>query len=155
MKLRNFLFLITFLLVIMGSSQERVGHEGRKVLKLFAKRVSTHDVKRTMVLIDGSFKQIQLINILKNDTLSFLNNFFCGKTAENNSVNCANFMDIKECKFKHAGYFMQKDKNFAMAPVIFTITLKSGIVFDTQLMLLRYSNAGKKKFLYRLAGIVG
>ena len=56
-----------------------VCRKSEKHIENFAKRAEKHNVNGVLALIDGSYKQVQLIGMLKQDTTQFLNECFAEK----------------------------------------------------------------------------
>ncbi|MCX7697604.1 MAG: hypothetical protein N2Z72_07945 [Bacteroidales bacterium] len=149
---KHFISLLLFVTYGIIYGQQKVPRDGKKIAKKFAMQVTEKNIKKTMSLLDASFKQVQLIGLLNNDTLAFLNKLFCDK---NQGGTCVKFDEISKCTFKRVGKFTASNLDYAMAPVVFYVKTKNGITFEVNLMLVRYFSGGKKKFIYRIGGPVG
>ncbi|HPB03091.1 MAG TPA: hypothetical protein PLZ67_09065 [Bacteroidales bacterium] len=153
------ILLISFAFVLLGSLSmsayaESNGKKPTKLLKKFAARVEAHDVKGVIALLDGSYKQVQLIGMHKNDTAKFVNELFCGySTADNKTFICANISNIKKCSFMRLGKFDSDTKSPAYASVNYRIDTFDGQKIKISLVVVRITTS--TGVLFRLAGAVG
>lgn len=149
----SFAFLLLSSLSI-GVHAESTGKKPGKLLKKFAARVEAHDVKGVLALLDGSYKQVQLIGTNKNDTTKFINELFCGySTADNKTFMCAKINDIKKCSFMKLGKFDSETKSPAYASVNYRIDTYDGQKIKISLVVVRITTS--TGVLFRLAGAVG
>lgn len=133
---------------------ESNGKKPTKLLKKFADRVESHDVKGILALLDGSYKQVQLIGTQKNDTTRFINELFCGySTSDNKTFICTNLSDIKKCAFMKLGKFDSDTKSPAYASVNYRIETFDGKKVKISLVVVRITTS--TGVLFRLAGAVG
>jgi len=133
---------------------ENTGKKPTKLLKKFAARVEAHDVKGILTLLDGSYKQVQLIGTNKNDTTKFISELFCGySTADNKTFICAKLSDIKNCVFMKIGKFDSDAKSPAYASVNYRIDTFDGQKIKISLVVVRITTSTGT--LFRLAGAVG
>lgn len=130
------------------------GKKPTKLVKKFADRVESHDIKGILALIDGSYKQIQLIGTHKNDTSKFISELFCGySTSDNSTFICAGLNDIKKCVFMKLGDFDSKTNSPAYASVNYRIETYDGKKIKINLTVVRITTS--TGVLFRLAGAVG
>ena len=138
----------------MGAFAESTGKKPSKLLKKFADRVENHDIKGILALLDGSYKQVQLIGMHKNDTTRFINELFCGySTADNTTFMCAKINDIKKCSLMKLGKFDSETKSPAYASVNYRIDTYDGLKIKISIVVVRITTS--TGVLFRLAGAVG
>ncbi|HBG69248.1 MAG: hypothetical protein A2W93_04090 [Bacteroidetes bacterium GWF2_43_63] len=140
--------------ISMAAHAETTGKKPTKLLKKFAARVESHDVKGILTLLDGSYKQVQLIGTNKNDTTKFISELFCGySTVDNKTFMCVKLSDIKKCSFMKLGKFDSDTKSPAYASVNYRIDTYDGQKIKINLVVLRITTS--TGVLFRLAGAVG
>lgn len=149
MKTRILIF--TFFLSLI-SLPCLAGDSPKSLAKDFADRVEAHDIKGVLALVDGSYKQVQLIGMHKNDTTRFMNELFCGSVSGSSNFRCVAFSEVKKCEVKKIGKFSENGSQ-AFAQVSFEITANNGETALVQLTMVKIVNS--KKTLYRFAGAVG
>jgi hypothetical protein len=150
-KFFKYLFAFVFSVGIISQSY---AENPKSILKNFAKRAEKHNVNGVLALIDGSYKQVQLIGILKQDTTQFLNELFCGKNIKDDSkFKCVGFNDIKKCTFTGMKKIKTPDINKIYANAYFKVETNAGEVYKVQLFLVRIQRSTDS--LYRIAGAVG
>ncbi len=145
-------FLIFTLFLSIFTMQTFAGDNPKSIAKEFANRVEAHDLKGVLALVDGSYKQVQLIGMHKNDTTRFMNELFCGSVSGSSNFRCVAFTEIKECEVEKIGKFAVNGSQ-SFAQVSFEITANNGEEMIVQLTMVKIVNS--KKTLYRLAGAVG
>ncbi|PLW92393.1 MAG: hypothetical protein C0592_11050 [Marinilabiliales bacterium] len=125
-----------------------------KLLKKFATRVTNHDTKGILVLLDGAYKQVQLIGTLENDTTKFINELFCGYDLKNESnFVCFKLSEIKKCSFWKCGKFDNESNNPAYASATFKVENYAGVKIKVTLVVVKHTTS--TGFLFRVAGAVG
>jgi len=154
---KNVLLLLLSLTFGTLSIQGNAATDGKKptkLLKKFADRVESHDVKGILALIDGSYKQIQLIGTHSNDTVKFIGELFCGyNAADNSTFTCVALSDIKKCVFLKLGDFDSKTNSPAYASVNYRVETFDGKKVKINLTVVRITTS--TGVLFRLAGAVG
>jgi len=156
--MRNVFRILFVGLLLTGLSfsaqAESTGKKPTKLLKKFAARVESHDVKGILTLLDGSYKQVQLIGTHKNDTTRFISELFCGyNAADNKTFVCAKLSDIKKCSFMKLGKFDSDTKSPAYASVNYRLETFDGQKIKISLVVVRITTS--TGLLFRLAGAVG
>ncbi len=156
--MRRILYLVMALWVFAGVTQsasaESMEKKPTKLLKKFAARVTSHDLKGILVLLDGSYKQVQLIGTHKNDTSKFINELFCGySTADNKTFMCATLNEVKKCTYMKMGEFDSETNSPAYASVNYRIDTNDGRKIKISLLVVRITTS--TGVLFRLAGAVG
>lgn len=150
-KFFKYFFAFVFSVGIISQSY---AENPKNILKNFAKRAEKHNVNGVLALIDGSYKQVQLIGMLKQDTTQFLNELFCGHDVKDASVfKCVAFNDIKKCTLSSMKKIKTPDINKIYANVYFRVETNAGDVYKAQLFLVRIQRSNDS--LYRIAGAVG
>jgi hypothetical protein len=151
-------FIITCFLISSFSfnvSADSNGKKPTKLLKKFASRVESHDINGIMALLDGSYKQVQLVGLNQNDTIKFINELFCGySTSDNKTFKCAKISDIKKCTFMRIGKFDSETNSPAYASVNYRIDTYDGDKIKISLVVVRIIT-GSGGILFRLAGAIG
>lgn len=133
---------------------ETADKKPKKLLKKFASRVTNHDLKGILVLLDGSYKQVQLIGTLDNDTTIFINELLCGYSMnDEKKFICSKLNEVKKCSFLKCGKFDSETNNPAYASATFKIETNGGLKIKISLVVVKHrTDTG---VLYRLAGGVG
>lgn len=153
--MKKILFAVLALTFIsFNSMADTDAKKPKQLLKKFASRVSSHDLKGILVLLDGSYKQVQLIGTLDNDTTKFIDELFCGYELKNESnFKCMKMSEIKKCSFWKCGDFDSESNNPAYASATFKLEDYAGLKIKVTLVVVRHTtNTG---YLYRMAGSVG
>lgn len=156
MKTRLLIVVLSvFFVTTMSSAYAGVdGKKPTKLLKKFADRVTSHDVKGMLALIDGSYKQVQLIGTLKNDTAKFINEMLCGYNAtDNKTFMCGQLSDVKKCTYMKTGEFDSETNSPAYASVNFRVDTFDGRKIKLSLIVVRITTTTGT--LFRIAGAVG
>lgn len=139
-------------LITIFSFRSFAGDNPKSIANEFAKRASAHDLKGVLALVDGSYKQVQLIGMHKNDTTSFINEFFCGNIDGSKEFRCIAFSEVKSCEVEKVGKFVENGSQ-SFAQVTFEVKANNGDEVLVQLTMVKIVT--NKKALYRLAGVVG
>lgn len=130
------------------------GKNPTKLLKKFAARVTSHDTKGILVLLDGAYKQVQLIGTLDNDTTRFIDELFCGNDLNNESgFVCFKLSEIKKCSYWKCGKFDSETNNPAYASATFKVENYAGLKIKVTLVVVKHTTSNG--FLFRVAGAVG
>lgn len=126
-----------------------------KVLKQFAERATNADWSGVLTLLDGNYKQTQLIEFHKGDTMRFLNELFCGTLKSDPSkFICPGIAKVLKVKYAGCGKTIKESEVLTRAEAKFSVTTRDGQVFIMKLSVLGHTQ-GSGKTLYRLAGAVG
>lgn len=146
--------LLALTLISFNSMADTNAKKPKKLLKKFATRVTNHDLKGVLVLLDGSYKQVQLIGTLDNDTTQFVDELFCGYDLKNeSSFKCMKLNEIKKCSFWKCGDFDSETNNPAYASATFKLENYAGLKIKVTLVVVKHTTS--TGFLFRVAGSVG
>jgi len=151
---KGIMLLLACLLMASVSATANVsGGKPGKLLKKFASRVEMHDVKGMLALVDGSYKQVQLIGMHKNDTTRFINELMCGNNTADNVFSCVKLNDIKSCDLMKVGKFDSDTNSPAYASVTYKVETYDGKKIKVSLVVVRITTSTGT--LFRIAGAVG
>ena len=146
--------ILALTLISFNSMADTNAKKPKKLLKKFATRVTDHDLKGILVLLDGSYKQVQLIGTLDNDTTQFIDELFCGYELKNESnFKCMKLSEIKKCSFWKCGDFDSETNNPAYASATFKLEDYAGLKIKVTLVVVKHTTS--TGFLFRVAGAVG
>ena len=110
--MKTYRFLISFVILsTIFSFRSFAGDSPKSIAAEFAKRAEAHDLRGLLALIDGSYKQVQLIGMHKNDTTSFINELFCGNVNDSKEFRCVAFTEIKSCEVEKVGKLHKMEHN--------------------------------------------
>ena len=97
------------LLVVAGFSKDpEIPEDLEKLLSRLEQAVADGDSLAVLEVLDADYKDHEYHKYLGGETLTLLNNFFCGQEVGTDQHHCVKFNDIQS--FKRVGVKMEKDK---------------------------------------------
>ena len=152
--MKTFLLTLSLILCINSFSNthlykpaDEISRQLISFLNQFDTVVATHDWHAVVGMMDENYKTEQLNNMLKGDTLQFIEEFFCGLTQEINDFLCAPPEKISH--LTRAEIIVDGD----IIQAQYMIVLEDGTVIETN-WFIKYIKKGTK-YTFGIIGAVG